>query len=133
MRYLLDTNIIIYALKNKYPRIKEHFLHVSPSAIFIPSVVLGEIEYGCRKSNDYETNITNYRKFTDVFSTLSFGEKESQVYGLLRSELERNGNIIGGNDMLIASIALSNDCTIVTNNVREFERIPGLKIEDWTK
>lgn len=132
-KYLLDTNIIIYAMKGKYPGIKDYFLRIHPSDIFIPSIVIAEIEYGCSKSNNYIANIAKYSAFLEPFVVLPFEKKDSAVYGRIRSTLEKNGQVIGGNDMLIAAIALSNDLVLVTNNTGEFNRIPDLKLEDWTK
>ena len=132
MRYLLDTNIIIYASKNKYPSIKEHMLSVPFYSIVLPTIVLGELEYGCRKSKDYERNASIYNMMTSPFEKIPFGEKAAKIYGEIRAILEQKGDIIGNNDLLIASIALAEGCVLVTNNVKEYRRVPGLVIEDWT-
>ena len=133
MKYYLDTNIIIYALKNSYPTIKTHFENTPSTSIVIPSIVLAEIEYGARKSYDYEKTIRLYRSFTDVFEEADFSSKASEYYGKIRADLEKKGQVIGANDMLIASIVLSEDGILVTHNTREFRRIEGLRIEDWTE
>ena len=131
MMYYLDTNIIIYALKNQFPSIKEHFLQTPSTCIVVPSVVLAEIEYGARKSNDYNKTIALYNAFTKSFQTVSFNQKSVLEYGLIRSNLERKGQTIGQNDLLIASIVKSNNGILVTHNTKEFERVDDLKIEDW--
>ena len=132
MKYFLDTNIIIYALKDTYPAIKEHFLKVPASSIAIPSPVLAEIEYGARKSFDYEKTIATYRQFTNTFELVSFAKKATHAFGQIRAELEKQGKTIGANDLMIAAIVLAENGILVTHNTREFERITQLRIEDWT-
>ena len=133
MKYFLDTNIIIYAIKSSYPKIKEHFEKVPSFNIFIPSIVKAEIEYGAKKSNDYAKVIELYNKFMCAYNVVSFAEEESIIYGDIRSDLEKMGKVIGANDMLIASIVISYDGVLVTHNTKEFERIKNLRIEDWTE
>ena len=132
MNYYLDTNIIIYALKGEYPRIKEHFENIHSSSIIIPEIVLSEIEYGARKSNDYQKTIDLYNRFTDSFSTISMNAFSRKEYGNIRSLLEKEGKLIGPNDLIIASIVKAENGILVTHNTKEFEKVPGLKIEDWT-
>ena len=132
MKYFIDTNIIIYSLKNSYPAIKSHFMTVPAQEIVIPEIVLAEIEYGARKSVDYNLTIGRYRAFTDVFDKAAFDGSAACFYGQIRAELEKSGQPIGPNDMLIASIVMANDGILVTHNVGEFSRIQNLKLEDWT-
>lgn len=132
MKYYLDTNIIIYALKGQYPALPEHFKEIPSQSIVIPSIVLAEIEYGARKSNNYEITMSRYKQFMDVFIKVPFSEKAAIFYGRIRSDLERRGELIGPNDLMIASIVLAEDGILVTNNVKEFERVPKLRIENWT-
>ena len=131
MKYYLDTNIIIYFINGKYSSIIDKIKKISSQSIVIPSIVLAEIEYGAKKSVDYNKTITKYRQFINVFSIEQFDMHAAQEYGMIRSSLEKAGNLIGPNDMLIASIVKANDGILVTNNVREFERIEGLHIENW--
>ena len=133
MNYFIDTNIIIYALKNTYPRIKEHFQKIPSYNIAVPSIVKAEIEYGAKKSKDYNKTIELYNKFLSIYDIVPFTEKETQVYGDIRAQLEKDGNVIGANDMLIAAIAMSHNGILVTHNTSEFSRIKGLKIEDWVE
>lgn len=132
MKYFLDTNIIIYSLKGSFPKIKSHFLKVPSQSIVVPSIVMAEIEYGARKSYDYQKTIQQYHLFTDIFEKISFSSSASSYYGDIRSRLEKNGTPIGANDLLIASIVLADKGILVTHNTREFCRIPELQIEDWT-
>ena len=132
MKYYLDTNIIIYALKNEYPNIKNHFLKVPSSSIVIPNIVLAEIEYGARKSKNYKKTIDVYNQFTNTFEMAEFSIKAVKEYGNIRKDLEKQGKIIGPNDLIIAAIVKSEDGILVTHNTNEFSRVKGLKIEDWT-
>lgn len=132
MKYYLDTNIIIYYLKGTYPQIKPHFLNIASQSIVIPSVVMAEIEYGARKSYDYQKTIQQYKLFTDVFEKASFSQAASFCYGDIRSRLEKEGTPIGANDLMIASIVLADSGILVTHNTKEFGRIPELQVEDWT-
>ena len=132
MKYYLDTNIIIYAMKNEYPNIKNHFLKVPSSSIVIPNIVLAEIEYGARKSKNYKKTIDVYNQFTNVFEMAEFSMKAVKEYGNIRKDLEKQGKVIGPNDLIIAAIVKSEGGTLVTHNINEFSRVKGLKIEDWT-
>ena len=132
MIYFLDTNIIIYSVKNQYPALREHFESVPATSVCVPSVVCAEIEYGARKSHDYSKTMRVYRPFLNAFTEAPFSEKAVQEYGIIRAELEKAGTPIGGNDMLIAAIAKAAGGTLVTHNTGEFSRISGLLLEDWT-
>lgn len=89
MKYFLDTNIIIYALNGKYPAILSHFQKIPSMSIVIPSIVLAEIEYGARKSVDYEKTISLYNEFTGTFETENFSDKAAKIYGSIRTSLEK--------------------------------------------
>ena len=133
MKYLLDTNIIIYALKGQFPALPRHFANTASQSILIPAVVMAEIEYGARKSYDYEKTIAKYRRFTDVFKKIPFSEKAALFYGQIRRDLEKQGLSIGPNDLMIAATAMAEDGILITKNTREFLRIPDLRIQDWTE
>jgi len=132
MKYFLDTNICIYALKNKFPRIKEMLKTFSPADIAIPSMVKAELYYGALKSEKKSKVISALEKFLSPFEIIPFGDKEIMTYARIRSNLEKSGNIIGPNDLIIAAITLSHGATLVTHNKNEFERVEDLVIEDWT-
>ncbi len=120
MKYFLDTNIIIYAIKGLYPSIKNHFSSTPLQSMVIPTIILAKIEYGARKSKDYSATKKKYNQFTSVFEKVSFSQKASEYYGKIRSQLEYNGETIGPNDLIIASIVLVENGILVTNNKKEF-------------
>ncbi|MBR6079134.1 MAG: PIN domain-containing protein [Treponema sp.] len=95
-------------------------------------MVVAELEYGAQHSSDYEKRKTQYKNFIQDFEIVPFTEKDAEVYGKIKEQLILEGNLIGSNDMLIASVALSHNATIVTHNIREFSRVKGLIVEDWT-
>lgn len=131
MTYMLDTNICIYAIKRKpeqvLTRIKENF----ENGICISSITLAELEHGIAKSDYPEKNRISLAKFLTILNVLPFDEAAAREYGKICAYLQKKGTPIGTMDMLIAGHARSKNYTIVTNNVREFERVAGLKIENW--
>ena len=133
MKYFLDTNIVSYYLSGRYPAMVQHFTKIPAQSICIPSIVVAEVEYGAKKSSNYEKTITPYRSFFSAFSEVGFSHDAALVYGEIRADLARKGTPIGGNDLLIAATVISEGGILVTNNVDEFERIPELAIENWTK
>ena len=133
MKYHLDTNIIIYALKGTYKEIENHFRSIPFESIVIPRIVVAEIEYGAKKSKNYKQTIEKYNEFINHFEIIDFDEKASRKFGDIRWTLEQAGKQIGPYDLIIASTVLANEGVLVTHKTKEFERIKGLKIEDWTK
>jgi tRNA(fMet)-specific endonuclease VapC len=131
MEYLLDTNICIYIIKKKPSEVFDKFISLTPGDIGISSITLAELQYGVEKSSNSEKNREALEKFLTPIEIIDFGHEASVEYGKIRSALEKKGIPIGPLDMLIASHAKSLDVVLVTNNVREFERIEGLKIENW--
>jgi tRNA(fMet)-specific endonuclease VapC len=131
MKFLLDTNICIYIIKRKPPKVLEKFQALDISDIGISSVTVAELEYGVYKSLRQEQNKIALTQFLIPLEILPFDERATQTYGKIRAELERLGIIIGSMDMLIVSQAISLGLTLVTNNVRELSRIPGLELENW--
>ena len=133
MKYFLDTNTIIYAIKGTYSPIKEHFKNVPMESIVIPNIVIAEIEFGAYKSSNYKKTLELYTKFINSFDKIGFSESAAKMYGKIRLDLEKKGNLIGPNDLIIASIVLSENGILVTHNVKEFSQVKNLNIEDWTK
>jgi len=133
MTYLLDTNSCIKYLNGTSENIKRRLESKQPQDIVICSIVKAELFYGAQKSAKLTENLEKVHKFIDHFVSLPFDDKASEKYGEIRSDLEKAGTPIGPNDLLIASIALANNVTLVTHNTREFKRVKGLKTEDWEK
>ena len=131
MRFLLDTNICIYIIKQKAPKVFEKFQTLTPSDVGVSSITVAELEYGAYKSQRLEQNRAALSQFLIPLEILPFDERATQTYGQIRAELERRGIVIGSMDMLIASQAISLGLTLVTNNVREFSQIPSLTLENW--
>ena len=133
MNYFLDTNICIYYLKGMYPKIVSELLSKNPDNIKIPSIVKAELFYGAEKSVIKEETKEKINEFLLPFEIIGFNDEATEVYGATRRSLEKKGLIIGPNDLLIASIVLSENGILVTKNIKEFERIKELKIENWTE
>ncbi|MCF2491291.1 type II toxin-antitoxin system VapC family toxin [Dyadobacter sp. CY347] len=131
MKYLLDTNIVAYIIKRKPVEVFEKLSAVHWDEISISSIVVAELWYGVAKSQHKERNKMALENFLAPFTILDFDAQAAEKYALVRADLEAKGTIIGANDLLIAAHALSHDLILVTNNVREFERVENLKIENW--
>ncbi len=131
MTYLLDTNACIKYLNGRTEKIREQLELKTPQEIVLCSVVKAELFYGVKKSARPEKNLEKLSKFLNRFVSLPFDDKASEIYGKIRVQLEKIGTPIGPNDLLIASIAISNNLILVTHNTREFGRVEGLKLEDW--
>lgn len=130
-RWLLDTNICIYVIRQKPPKVIRRLRSLDISDVGISSITFSELEYGIAKSTRPTQNRAALTLFLTPLQIFSYDHRAAQRYGVIRAELERQGRPIGPLDMLIAAHALALGCTLVTNNVREFERVPGLQIENW--
>jgi tRNA(fMet)-specific endonuclease VapC len=128
--YILDTNTLIYFFKGM-GNIATSLLNKPPNRIGIPIIVLYELEVGIRKSEHPEKRITQLQTLTSVVNILPFGPGEAKCAAIIRTNLEKQGCPIGPYDVLIAGLAIANKGVLVTHNIREFERIEGLHIEDW--
>lgn len=129
--YLLDTNICVAILRGKPPHVAAKFRAAMPSGIVVSSVSVAELYYGVARSADPERELIGVERLLASVSTLSFGTEAARTYGVVRRYLERRGEIIGQFDLLIAGHAISEGATLVTNNTREFARIPTLVLDDW--
>lgn len=130
MRYVLDTNTLIYFFKG-LGDVSKHMLAQSPSELAIPAVVLFELEVGIAKSTSPNKRKSQLQEITALVNILPFGIAESRSAAQIRVELEKQGLPIGPYDVLIAATALANNTILITHNQKEFGRIEGLKIEDW--
>jgi len=133
IRYLLDTNICIYIIKQHPKQVIEHLRTLLVGDVAISAITLAELEYGAAKSSRPEQNREALIAFTAPLEVLPFDDDASLHYGEIRADLERAGMVIGAMDMLIAAHARSRSLKLVTNNSREFQRIHGLDIENWVK
>ncbi len=133
MDYLLDTNICIYIIKRRPDKVLQKFEVLSLGSVAVSSITLAELHYGIMKSSDPEKNQGALDKFLTPLEIIDFDYFATLEYGKIRAELEKNGTPIGPLDTLIAAHAKSLNLTLVTNNEKEFQRIPELKIENWAK
>jgi tRNA(fMet)-specific endonuclease VapC len=131
MKLMLDTNICIYIIKQQPVAVLKRFLEYRIGDIGISSITLSELRYGVAKSTHQEKNTKALDEFITPLEVVSFDEEAAHVYGDIRATLEKAGTPIGSMDMLIAAHAVSLGIPLVTNNAREFVRIPTLNIIDW--
>lgn len=131
MRVLLDTNICIYMIKNKPPEVRNHFEQFVPGDIAISAITVAELQYWAEKSAAKEKNALALEAFLLPLEILPFDIESALIYGKIRAELERQGKPIGSMDMLIAAQAMAKDLTLISHNLKEFDRIPGLRCETW--
>ena len=131
MKFMLDTNTCIYIIKRKPIDVIKRFEKTKISQIGISSITLSELFYGVSKSSRPKQNHMALMQFSAPLEILPYSDEAAQYYGGLRAHLEKQGTPIGSLDMLIAAHALSIASTLVTNNEKEFTRIPGLKLDNW--
>ncbi|MCB1079416.1 MAG: type II toxin-antitoxin system VapC family toxin [Verrucomicrobiae bacterium] len=131
MKWLLDTNVVIHVLKDIRGGLANRLAGVDPSEVCICSVVEAELYHGATKYGAPARRKSALEGFLRPFASLPFDSPCVPVYARIRDRLEREGRVIGGNDLMIASVALTHDLTLVTTNTGEFSRIAELRIEDW--
>lgn len=131
MIYLLDTNVCIRYLNGRAPGVLQRLRAQEPGDIAVCSVVKAELFYGAQRSLDPKRSLAVQRQFLQPYRSLPFDDNAAEIAGLLRARLAALGTPIGPHDVQIAAIALANNCTLVTHNLREFGRIPNLLLEDW--
>ncbi|MDC9613401.1 tRNA(fMet)-specific endonuclease VapC [Xenorhabdus khoisanae] len=131
IKYLLDTNIVIFTIKRRpeslLPKFNQH-----ASQLAISTITLAELIFGAEKSSNPEKNLATVEDFTSRLTVLPYDEQAAFHYGNIRAVLEKQGKRIGDNDLHIAGHARSKGLIVVTNNTREFNRVDGLRVEDWT-
>ena len=131
MRYMLDTNIIVYA-KNARPEIVlKRFQQYNPGDLCISAITMAELEYGVCNSSKPKQNRLALLTFLSNIEVIPFDMEAAKVYGQIRHDLKEKGELIGANDMLIAAHAKSLGFTLITNNTSEFGRVEGLKLNNW--
>ena len=132
IKYMLDTNICIYIIKQKPKNVIERFRQAQVSEIGVSSITLSELEYGVMKSAKPEQNKLALAQFIAPIEISAYDDVAAQHYGVIRAHLERQGTPIGSLDMLIAAHALSIGSVLITNKESEFKRVSNLKIGNWT-
>lgn len=130
MKYLLDTNTCVYAIK-RFPAVIQRLKALSPEDLGVTVISLAELWFGARKSSRPERTRASVDAFLRPFEVIPLDRDAAESYAEIRLRLERAGCPIGERDLLIAAIARSRDLTVVTHNVGEFGRVPGLVVEDW--
>lgn len=131
--YFLDSDICIHLMRGNLPIAYELMRNSEPQLFGIPTIVEAELRTGAQKSNHPRNNLLLLERFLTPYKSIPFDSACARSYSKIRSYLEKNGTVIGPNDMLIASIAIANNATLVTGNVREFMRVPNLDIENWVE
>ena len=133
MHFLLDTNICIYLIKNRPPEVLEKFKQHPPSEVAISTITLFELEYGAEKSNRKQQAQKALKKFLSPLDIVDLDQAAANEAAIIRAQLEKKGTPIGPYDILIAGLARSRSMTLVTNNTKEFSRVDGLLLENWTE
>jgi tRNA(fMet)-specific endonuclease VapC len=128
--YMLDTNILSDAIRNPFGRAQTYIRHFDKSAICTSAIVASEMRYGAQKKGSSRL-VERVEQLLNWIAVLPYDDAASQAYGMVRADLERRGLPIGWGDLFIAAHARSLDLTLVTNNLREFSRVDGLKVENW--
>jgi tRNA(fMet)-specific endonuclease VapC len=128
--YCLDTNIISYHFKNQYS-VSQNILSLEASDISTTQITLAELLYGAYKSSRVDLNLEIIHSFLPGLKIYSLDDKSSEVYGKQKARMIKLGMVVDDMDLLIASICIANDLTLVTHNLKHFQRIKGLKVEDW--
>ena len=130
---LLDTNICIYAIRHRSQVVLNHLRQQNPGEVGVSAITIAELEHGVAKSVRREENAEALQMFLAPLEIFPFEDRAAVYYGRIRADLEAQGTIIGGMDLLIAAHALSLSAVVVTNNEREFRRVPGLEVVNWSK
>jgi tRNA(fMet)-specific endonuclease VapC len=132
-RYMLDTDICIYLAKNQHPQVTARFERLKPEQLVMSAITYGELQYGANKSYQRSRTLSQLAELIQYIPVESLTSSAARAYGEIRATLERQGRMIGNNDLWIGAHAMALDVTLATNNEREFKRIAGLSVENWTK
>ena len=131
MTWLLDTSVCVALINRTDEHAANRLLEHSRSSVRLCSVVKAELHFGAQNSARLAENMQRVETFCRAFESLSFDDESARHYGIVRAQLRREGRPIGGNDLMIASIAIANSHVLVTRNVSEFSRVSGLEVERW--
>jgi tRNA(fMet)-specific endonuclease VapC len=130
--YLLDTDIVIYSLKGNTV-VKKNLERNLHAALKISIVTLMELYYGAYKSQKVASNTGKIKRIEDVLEIIAVGRESAEIFAMLKTDLEKAGTPLDDFDLILAACALAHDLVLVTNNVKHFQRIQGLKFENWAK
>ena len=133
IRYMLDTDICSYIIRERPLKVFEHFEALKMDQICISAVTYAELIYGVEHSSSKKINRSIVNQFVKHLSIIDWNKKAAEHYGNIRAILQADGNIIGAMDMMIAAHARSRKMVLVTNNEKHFKRVPKLQVENWTK
>ena len=131
-RYLLDTNICIYIRQRRPEEVLRRFHKLRPGEAALSVITYGELLYGAAKSSQRAHALDRLHELVHFLPTLALPHSAAETYGAIRADLEQKGEMIGNNDLWIAAHALASGFTLVTNNEKEFRRVRGLKVQNWT-
>jgi tRNA(fMet)-specific endonuclease VapC len=132
-RYMLDTNICIYIAKHQPPEVKARFERLKPGQLIMSAITYGELYFGACKSSQRARALAQLEELVQDIPVEHLDSSAARAYGEIRATLEKQRRLIGNNDLWIGAHAMALDVTLATNNEREFKRIAGLSIENWTK
>ena len=132
MKYMLDTNIIIYAKNNRPEKVLAKFKEYNLEDLCISSITLAELEYGIQNSSNPDQNRLALMAFLSGITVVPFDANAANEYGVIRHELKKKGKLIGANDLLIAAHAKSLNLILITNNSKEFRRVKNLEVDNWS-
>lgn len=131
MTWLLDTNAVIHAIRNRPVTVRQRLDRASPDDVFVSSVTIAELWYGIARSDEPERREAVFRAFLEPFTVVAFDRAAAEQHGRLRHQLRHKP--IGERDLLIAATALAGNHVVITHNLGEFSRVSGLAVEDWTR
>jgi tRNA(fMet)-specific endonuclease VapC len=132
-RYMLDTNMCIYIAKHRPPEVRARFERLKPGQLVMSAITYGELYYGASKSSQQAKALAQLQELVQDIPVEELDSRASEAYGEIRATLEKEGRLIGNNDLWIGAHASALNLTLATNNEREFKRIPGLSLKNWTK
>jgi len=132
-RFLLDTNICVYIRRQRPPEVLARFKKLQNGEAALSVITFGELLYGAEKSQQREQALRQLEELTSLLTVIPMSAAVAEKYGVIRADLEQKGETIGSNDLWIAAHALAAGMVLVTNNEREFQRVGGLKIQNWAK
>tara|TARA_R110000868_G_scaffold10639_3_gene51585 strand:- start:2553 stop:2957 length:405 start_codon:yes stop_codon:yes gene_type:complete len=130
-QYLLDTDIIIYFLNNRHPHLSERILATDLDALHTSIINRSELYYGYFKAEKRKKHLQELDEFSALLPMLAFCESSSRIFAEQKAKLIKTGNILADMDLMIASIAMANDMTLVSNNTKHFNRLKNLRLENW--